>query len=50
VRKGLRETSVQTVVSALTVRETPEVVARLLGAEEIPIDVTPALELRRAGS
>jgi hypothetical protein len=47
VRKGLRETSLQTVTGAYTVREAPEVVARLLGAEEIPIDVTPALELYR---
>jgi hypothetical protein len=49
VRKGLRETSLQTVAGTYTVRETPEVVARLLGAEEIPIDVTPALELHRSG-
>jgi hypothetical protein len=49
VRKGLRETSLQTVTGAYTVRESPEVVARLLGAEEIPIDVTPALDWQRSG-
>lgn len=44
VRKGMRDTRIETVAGAHTVREAPEVVARLLGAEEIAIDVTPVLE------
>jgi hypothetical protein len=41
VRKGMKDTAVQTVAAVYTVKEAPEVVARLLGAEELAVDVTP---------
>jgi hypothetical protein len=41
VVKGLRDTKVETVSSTLVVKDSPEVVARLLGMEEISLDVTP---------
>jgi hypothetical protein len=41
VRKGMKDTNIQTVILAYTVKESPEVVARLLGAEELALDVTP---------
>ena len=43
VRKALRDTRVETVSGQLTVKEEPAVVVRLLGAEELAIDITPAL-------
>jgi len=43
VRKGMKDTAVQTVAAAYTVKESPEVVARLLGAEEMAVDVTPSM-------
>ena len=43
VRKGMKDTAVQTTAAAYTVKESPEVVARLLGAEELALDVTPSL-------
>jgi len=43
VRKGMKDTAVQTVATQLIVKESPEVVARLLGAEELTVDITPAL-------
>ncbi|HWA20546.1 MAG TPA: hypothetical protein VG757_16290 [Devosia sp.] len=43
VRKGMRDTKVETVNGPMIVTEEVEVVARLLGAEEIARDVTPAL-------
>lgn len=43
VRKGLRDTGLDTVSVQFTVKETPAVVVRLLGAEELAIDITPAL-------
>ncbi len=39
--KGLRDTKVETVASTHIVKDPPEVVARLLGLEEIELDVTP---------
>ncbi len=39
--KGLRDTKVETVASTHIVKDAPEVVARLLGLEEIELDVTP---------
>ena len=39
--KGLRDTKLETVSSTHIVKDTPEVVARLLGLEEIELDVTP---------
>jgi hypothetical protein len=43
VRKGMKDTAIQTVATQLIVKESPEVVARLLGAEELARDITPAL-------
>lgn len=43
VRKALRDTRVETVSTQFTVKEEPPVVVRLLGAEELAIDITPAL-------
>jgi hypothetical protein len=43
VRKALRDTKVETVSGPLTVKEEVPVVVRLLGAEELAIDITPAL-------
>jgi hypothetical protein len=43
VRKGMKDTAIQTSSAAYTVKESPEIVARLLGAEEVPVDVTPSL-------
>jgi hypothetical protein len=43
VRKGMKDTQLQTVTGAYAVKETPEIVARLLGAEEMAVDVTPSL-------
>lgn len=43
VRKALKDTRVETVSGQLTVKEEPAVVVRLLGAEELAIDITPAL-------
>jgi hypothetical protein len=42
VRKGMKDTAIQTVAASYTVKESPEVVARLLGAEEQAVDITPA--------
>ena len=39
--KGLRDTKVETVSGPHVVKDTPEVVARLLGMEEIELDGTP---------
>jgi hypothetical protein len=39
--KGLRDTKVETVSGPHVVKDPPEVVARLLGMEEISLDVTP---------
>lgn len=41
VVKGLRDTRVETVSGVHVVKDTPEVIARLLGMEEISVDVTP---------
>lgn len=41
VVKGLRDTKVETVSATFVVKDPPEVVARLLGMEEISLDVTP---------
>lgn len=43
VRKALRDTRIETVSGQHTVKEEPAVVVRLLGAEELAIDITPAL-------
>ncbi len=41
VVKGLRDTKVDTVSGVHVVKDSPEAVARMLGAEEISLDVTP---------
>jgi hypothetical protein len=41
VVKGLRDTRIETVSGPHVVKDPPEVVARLLGMEEISLDVTP---------
>jgi hypothetical protein len=43
VRKGMKDTAVQTVAAQYIVKEAPEIVARLLGAEELAVDVTPSV-------
>ena len=43
VRKALKYTRVETVSGQFTCKEDPAVVVRLLGAEELAIDITPAL-------
>jgi hypothetical protein len=43
IRKGMKDTAVQTVATIYTVKETVEVVARLLGAEEMTLDITPPM-------
>ncbi len=43
VRKALKDTRVETVSGQLTVKEDVPVTVRLLGAEELSIDITPAL-------
>jgi hypothetical protein len=43
VKKGMKDTSVQTLVAAYIVKESPEVVIRLLGAEEVTVDITPSI-------
>jgi hypothetical protein len=43
VRKGIKDTSIQTTLLAYAVRESVEVVVRLLGAEELARDITPSL-------
>jgi hypothetical protein len=46
VFKGLRQTTISTLAGNHVVRETPDEVARMLGAEDIAIDVTPQLTNR----
>jgi hypothetical protein len=41
VVRGLRDTKVETVAGVHVVKDPPEVVARILGMEELSIDVTP---------
>jgi hypothetical protein len=43
VRKGMKDTQIQTGPVAYTVKETVDVAVRLLGAEELALDITPAL-------
>jgi hypothetical protein len=43
VKKGMKDTAIQTTAASYTVKETVEIVVRLLGAEEIARDITPAL-------
>lgn len=43
VRKGMKDTQVQTVAATYTVKEAVDVAVRLLGAEELARDITPSL-------
>ena len=43
VKKGMKDTSIQTTGQNYIVKEAVEIVVRLLGAEEIARDITPAL-------
>ena len=43
VRKGMKDTQIQTTNLAYTVKESVEVAVRLLGAEELAVDVTPSM-------
>jgi hypothetical protein len=43
VRKALKNTRIETVSGQLSVTEDVAVAVRLLGAEELSIDITPAL-------
>jgi hypothetical protein len=47
VRKGMKDTAVQTVAASYSVKESVEVVARLLGAEELAVDITPTMITRQ---
>lgn len=47
VRKALRDTKIETVSGPHIVKDDPEVVARMLGAEEQAIDLTPRLVHQR---
>lgn len=42
VRKGMKDTQILTIPTAYAVKESVEVVVRLLGAEELAVDITPA--------
>jgi hypothetical protein len=44
VRKGMKDTQIQTLTGAYTVKESVEVAVRLLGAEELAVDVTPTMQ------
>ena len=45
VKRGIRDTAVQTTSAAYIVKESVEVAVRLLGADEVPRDITlPTIE------
>ncbi len=48
VRKALKDTRVETVAGQHLVKEEPAVVVRLLGAEELTLDITPAISEMRS--
>jgi hypothetical protein len=43
VKKGMKDTAIQTPSVNYSVKESVEIVVRLLGAEEVARDITPAL-------
>lgn len=47
VRKALKDTRVETVAGQHLVKEDPAVVVRLLGAEELTLDITPSIPDKR---
>ena len=48
VKKGMKDTAVQTTLLSYTVKESVEIVIRLLGAEEVARDITPTLALTKS--
>jgi hypothetical protein len=44
----MKDTAIQTSVASYTVKETVEIVLRLLGADEVARDITPALALPKS--
>ena len=43
VRKGMKDTQILTLGGPYAVKESVEVAVRLLGAEELAVDITPSL-------
>lgn len=43
VKKGMKDTAILTTALSYTVKESVEIVNRLLGAEEVARDITPML-------
>lgn len=43
VRKGMKDTAIQTTLLSYSVKESVEITIRLLGAEEVARDITPML-------
>ena len=41
VRKGMKDTSIVTTAGNIVVKEAPDLVVRLLGADEVARDITP---------
>lgn len=41
VKKGMKDTAIQTTAGNVIVKEAPELVIRLLGADEVARDITP---------
>ncbi len=48
VRKGMKDTAIQTTLISYTVKESVDIVLRLLGAEEEARDITPSLALPKS--
>ena len=41
VRKGMKDTAIATTAGNIVVKEAPDLVVRLLGADEVARDITP---------
>lgn len=48
VRKGMKDTAIQTTLISYSVKESVDIALRLLGAEEDARDITPALALPKS--
>jgi hypothetical protein len=48
VKKGMKDTAIQTTVASYTVKESVEIALRLLGADEVARDITPTLALPKS--
>ena len=48
VKKGMKDTAIQTTTINYTVKESVEIAIRLLGAEEVARDITPNLALPKS--